>query len=448
MIKTPPAFIPDWVNKIEGNDKYWDLFRLVDEKGRYHHWDDLRHRIDDLDGQLAWSVIKSSRQPSRRFFRRFPVSTKDQIAYANIIPSISRRCSYVDRWCSGAAFNAMMSELSAMDYLIEDIIEEESIASSQLEGAATTRKVAKEMLQTKREPRSPDEKMIIGNYKMMTFVWENKGEDLDLDLLLSLHKIGTEGIEDDKYNPGKIRNTDDVVVEGRDGEVVHQPPLAEDLKQRLKALCKWANFNHTKTNTDDYIHPMVKAIILHFALGYEHPFYDGNGRVARALFYWQLFKCGYKSFRYISISKLLKTSPAQYGKSYLYTETDDHDLTYFIDYQCNIIERAVSNFVKFVQKTISARQQFDYWMYESGLYKALNERQKMILRNLGEGHRNLFTAKNLEQQFDISNNTARADLEKLAELNFLSKRRLGRTIDYIGLTGYENVRKAWDKLNS
>jgi len=447
MIKTPPKFNPDWINQIDDISEYWDLFKLVDEKGRYLHWDELRHRIGELNGDLAWSVVKSSRQPSRQFFLSLPKSIDKKRAYANIIPSINRRCSYIDRWCSSAAYSSMMSELSAIDYLVEDIIEEESIASSQLEGAATTRTVAKEMLKTKREPRSPDEKMILGNYKMMSFVWENRNETLDTNLLLTLHRIGTEGIEDEKYHPGKIRTTDDVVVEGRDGEVLHQPPNAAELKTRIKTICKWANFNHTKTNTDKYIHPLVKAVLLHFSIGYEHPFYDGNGRVARALFYWQLFKSGYKSFRYISISKLLKKAPVQYGKSYLYTESDDHDLTYFIDYQCQTIERAVTDFVKYVQKTISARQQFDYWIYESRLSATLNERQRGILRQLGEGHRNLFTAKELQGQFNISNNTSRADLEKLVQLNFLSKRKIGRETDYIGITGYENIRKTWDKLS-
>lgn len=93
----------------------------------------------------------------------------------------------------------------------------------------------------------------------------------------------------------------------------------------------------------------MKAIILHFMLGYEHPFRDGNGRTARALFYWFMLKSGYWPFEYISISTLLKEAPMQYGRSYVYTETDAFDLTYFVIYQLRVIERAMQAFMTYFE---------------------------------------------------------------------------------------------------
>ena len=46
-----------------------------------------------------------------------------------------------------------------------------------------------------------------------------------------------------------------------------------------------------------------------FAIGYEHPFLDGNSRIARAVFYWQMFRHGFAAFRYIAISALLRAAP-------------------------------------------------------------------------------------------------------------------------------------------
>lgn len=83
---------------------------------------------------------------------------------------------------------------------------------------------------------------------------------------------------------------------------------------------------------------------LHFAMGYEHPFRDGNGRVARVLFYWFMFKHEFAAFRYIAISLLLRNAPVKYGRSYLHTEADELDLTYFIEFQCAVILRAVVGF--------------------------------------------------------------------------------------------------------
>ena len=63
-------------------------------------------------------------------------------------------------------------------------------------------------------------------------------------------------------------------------------------------------------------------------MGYEHPFRDGNGRVARALFYWFMLKSEYTLFKFVSISKLLKEKPKEYGMSYMYTEKDSNDLMF------------------------------------------------------------------------------------------------------------------------
>ena len=87
-------------------------------------------------------------------------------------------------------------------------------------------------------------------------------------------------------------------------------------------------------------HHHIRAIILHFWLAYGHPFVDGNGRTARALFYWAMLHEGYWLFEFISISNILRKAPAQYGLSFLYSETDDNDLTYFIVAQTKVIRRA------------------------------------------------------------------------------------------------------------
>ena len=45
-----------------------------------------------------------------------------------------------------------------------------------------------------------------------------------------------------------------------------------------------ANFAFANAQSSPFVHPVVKAMALHFAIGFIHPFVDGNGRTARALF--------------------------------------------------------------------------------------------------------------------------------------------------------------------
>jgi len=114
---------------------------------------------------------------------------------------------------------------------------------------------------------------------------------------------------------------------------------------RLNDTCKFAN---AKTLNGQFLHPIIKAIVLHFWLAYDHPFEDGNGRTARALFYWSMLSSGYWLFEYVSISTILKTAYAQYAGSYLYTESDENDATYFIVCQLEVMVRAIDKFEKYI----------------------------------------------------------------------------------------------------
>ena len=116
-------------------------------------------------------------------------------------------------------------------------------------------------------------------------------------------------------------------------------------RPRRRNLAAFAN-----TNANPFIHPVIKAIALHFAIGFVHPFVDGNGRTARAIFYWYMLKEGYAAFEYLPISRILIRAPMNYARAYLYTETDDGDLTYFNHYQLQAILRAISSLHEYFER--------------------------------------------------------------------------------------------------
>ena len=215
-------------------------------------------------------------------------------------------------------------------YLVKNLMLEEAITSSQLEGASTTRKVAKEMLTKRLPPQDKSQQMIFKNYILMQKTFGNRDVDLSIEVILELHEIATyEAIENQAVS-GEIRKDNNVVVADFYGEQAFHPPNWETIPARLHKLCEFANANHDASNSNNFIHPIIKAIILHFMLGYIYPFGDGNGRTARALFYWSMLRAGYWLFEYISISKLIKEKRGAYDKAFLYSETDEFDLTYFL----------------------------------------------------------------------------------------------------------------------
>ena len=448
MIKRPPVkaeLANPWASLSSDQlPPYIPFAAPVDARGRYLPYDEFRHRVPkDLSVDIAWFFTKEARAHAKQsLFGQVDPKRKGTYITTNLM---QKTATIVDQSTTSAALewaNKKVGEGLNIAYMLEDLIEDEAISSSQLEGAATTTLVAKEMIKRKREPRSMDERMIIGNFKMMHFVWDKRLLPLTADLIKELHAIGVGGIDDGKYTPGIFRLTDNVVVEDSDGNIVHQPPPATGLDERLQSLCNWVNTDHDDIESQSYIHSLVKAICIHFAIGYEHPFNDGNGRVARALFYWFMFKKDYGAFRYISISNLLKEAATQYGKSYLYTETDEMDMTYFIDYQCSVIMRAVAAFKNHCQKTVESIESFDTWLFNSGVYGKLSGKQRIVFQVAKSSPNTIFTARYVEEKLHCSYNTAATVLNGLVELNLFDKHKDGKEWIY-SLRDKQDIQKNW-----
>jgi Fic family protein len=420
---------------------YREFMKPIDEKGRYLHWDELRHRIGkDVKPDIAWWFVKTARKSGGKNlpFR----DKKGRQAYLFITDFMQRVCSQVDRLTSSAAEKEMMQGLDGRDYFIKELFGEESISSSQLEGAATTTRIAKEMLQVQRQPRNTSEKMIFGNYKMMQFVAAHADEKLSIELIKKIHTVGVSGISDEEYQPGSFRDNDKVVVEDTEtGDTIHEPPSHTEIDGLSQTLCDWANEPHEKNLTGSYLHPLVKACVLHFMIGYIHPFSDGNGRTARALFYWYMLKCGYSAFKHISISRLLKNAPTAYVKSYIYTETDEFDFTYFVSYQCNIISKAVEAYVEYIKQVIKTRAELMQWLWEGGVSQKLNARQREIMTVAVSDPGRLFTISEAITNLGVSYNTARKDFNELVELGLLKSHKDGRETVFISPKNIKQAKK-------
>ncbi len=432
-IKPPPPADLDAVRHIaatcpEKLDDYLRFFHPTDQEGRYLPFDELRHRIaPQMDHRLVWSMVKLARE--RQSIHLMDLGSPATPCQFVLTRLIQKAISETDRNATTASLEWMGSKIgekARMEFLLADLIEDESISSSQLEGAATTTGVAKDLLKRQRKPRNADEKMIVGNFKMMKFAWEQRGRPLSIELIREMHNVGVEGIDDDAYSPGHFRITDDVHVIDASGNIVHSPPPADRLANRITAIADWINHSHDDLSGQLYIHPLIKAMTLHFCIGFEHPFRDGNGRVARALFYWYLFKHDFAAFRYIAISVLLKKAPVKYGKSYLYTETDGMDLTYFLEYQSGVIIRAIDRFQQSYRSAAQEIEQFNRWLWESGLYNKLSDRQRAVFQVAKGGSVLGFTIRSVERNLGCSYNTAAAVLNGLVDMKLFVKVRKGR----------------------
>ncbi len=314
---------------------------------------------------------------------------------------------------------------------------EEAITSSQLEGAATTRDVAKKMLAEGRKPRDHSERMIVNNYVTMRRIMELKDKPLTPEMVFEVHREISEGALDTADGAGRFRRAEeDIKVSDEiEGTVFHTPPPAAELPARLQAMCDFAN---AKT-PEFFVHPVIRGIILHFWLAYDHPFVDGNGRTARALFYWQMLHSGYWLFEFISISQFLRKAPVQYGTAFLHTETDENDLTYFIIHQAEIIRRALKELHDYVaRKSSETRACLDALQK----HPDINHRQQAVISHALRHPNFTYNIAGHGTRQAVSYATARADLMGLADMGFLEQRKVSRTFVFVAPKDLESRLRA------
>ena len=409
MPKSPPSVEKVLENRYNPNVDLEVYFEAASKyNSDYSHWDKVIYRTKDgLDPELVWAIMKMIRKNNYRYVRLNGLEIK-----YSVVESFQKTIHEIDMMAPvGFMSRVQFSEKEMRRYSVSSVMEE-SIASSQIEGAATTRQVAKRMLRENRRPKNESERMIVNNYSAMILIKNLKDEKLTPEMILRIHKeITRDTLEDPRYE-GKYRNTDDVVVSDKyTGDVYHTPMVSENVPHTIDMLCDYVNDDKVFT------HPLIKGIIIHYLIGFIHPFTDGNGRLARSLFYWYLLKKGYWIVEYLSISKVIKENKSKYDWSYLLSETDDNDVTYFIKFNLDKVEEALNDFMEYV--TTKRKEQYEF---ESKISKNkdLPMRQQMIIKDAmmsGE----MISIQEISSRYQVTYQTARTDIMHLEELGLIKK---------------------------
>lgn len=402
----------------------------AEQDGRYLHWEELRHRAapDGIRPELWWSAIRSTRAQLAR-----PLQLNDSGGqpFTFAMTNTAQRLTHeVDRDASGhISLPEDIADPATRDSYIVSSLIEEAFRSSQLEGASTTREVAKEMIRTQRTPRTESEHMIFNNFYAMEWVREHRSEKLTRELVLELHRIVTRNtLPEDQA--GQFRATDDVrVIDVASGDVVHVPPPAAQLSQRLDAMCQLAN----GTSRDEpFIHPVARAILLHFWLAYDHPFVDGNGRTARALFYWSMLHQGYWLTEFLSISRVINQARGRYDRAFQFAESDHNDATYFLLHQLQVLRTAIDDLHAYLKRKARDVRELADKLHDRG---DLNHRQIAVLDHALRHPDEQLTIEGHRTMHRVVYQTARTDLLALVERGFLQQHKLGKKLFFTPVTG-------------
>lgn len=429
-IPASPPSVPEVIEKLSFH-QFGKVFSGIGQpQPRYFHWDELRRRPapEGIDHEQWWVRTKIARQGQ---YKQLPLLDKKGAPFVMASPeSLLIDLHHIDRDAAGkiAAPGEVTGEHRDR-FLLHSMIEE-SITSSQLEGASTTRRVAEKMLREGRRPRDTSERMIFNNFRAMDWIREMRHEPITPERILELHRLLTEDTFENPADAGRLRLADDVfVIDPRDNTELHAPPAWQELPERLGRLCAFANMSESDT---PFVHPVARAILLHFMIGYDHPFADGNGRTARALFYWAMARSGYWLVEFLSISQFLRKAPGQYVRAYLHTETDDNDTTYFLLHQTQIIRRAITALYDYLRQTAEAQRQTEGLLAASAtLRTSLNHRQKVLLAHALKHPGDEYRVDSHQKTHGVVYQTARTDLIELEALGLLTKEKHGRAFVFL-----------------
>ena len=291
------------------------------------------------------------------------------------------------------------------------------------------------MLRSERKPKSKSEQMIMNNYQTIKRIGELRGTVLTPSIILEIHKLITNDTLDNKDDEGRFRTNNEInVVDGVTGEPVYIPPDYRNIDSLIEHFCAFAN----EKNDDNFIHPIIRASILHFLIGYIHPFVDGNGRTARAIFYLYLLNQDYWLIEYLSISRLIIKSKAQYANAYLFTELDENDLTYFIKYHLQTIDLAFSSLKDYIGRKLREKTQ----IFNYRKIKGLNDRQLHLLRLFHDDSERVLSIKEVQNRYGVVYQTARTDLIALENLGLIKSTTSGKKkLIFVRTNDFENVLK-------
>ena len=414
MIEQPPKYIAATksVSEVLTLESMEEIRKFQEE---YPYWSKVKYKkLKGFDTpEDVWSALKQLRLSSQ-----ITVDPNYRIHFS-LTNSMARLCHNFDMQFGGSwGSESLIPHDSRKIYLMNSVIDE-AISSSQMEGASTTRKVAKEMLRNKVTPKDKSQWMIYNNYQTIQFLSENLGQAMTPEFLIHIHSLMTYNTMDNPEDAGRFRQNDNVVVANAvTNEIVHIPPSFTEIPAAIDWFCQFANSNDLTI----FIHPIIKGAILHYFISFLHPFVDGNGRTARAIFYWYLLKEGYWLTKYLSISRIIYKSKALYEKTFLQSEADNNDIGYFITYHLIALEKAFDELKAYIERK-TAQKKDEVQLLKIG---GISKRQASILHLFIKDPDLIVTAKDIAGRMLISQPTAKKDLSELVQSGLLTEIKLNK----------------------
>lgn len=298
--------------------------------------------------------------------------------------------------------------------------EDEIIATSAIESIDFSRDSVRRILKGM-APNDEQENRILGVKHGLEFIADTANKITEENLYkLYMMTVGDFLTGDDKLLDSNLYRHDTVYVVS--DRVEHSGLDHKKVPEFMKSLIAFIN-------VEDDINDLIKAAIIHFYIAYVHPYFDGNGRMARLVHLWFLIQKGYQSALFIPFSSQIEKSRKAYYDAFTAVEENKNysgiiDVTPFILYFINNVYNKINEGSAAVE-TLTA--------YEDAVKSGrVTEKEtklwKFVLSCYGTEE---FSTKRLEKDFgDAAYATIRGFVLKFEELGLLSSVKYGPRVKY------------------
>ncbi|MDD2402438.1 MAG: Fic family protein [Clostridia bacterium] len=299
-------------------------------------------------------------------------------------------------------------------------MESEIISTLAIERIESTRDSVRKLL-LGGAPTDENNKKAYGIKKGLDFISDTSNEISEENLhMLYMLSVGDYLSRDDAL-PKKSLYRDDVVYVVGDN-ITHEGLSWKKIPKYMDDLINYIN-------TNDDLDQVVKSIVIHYYFVYLHPYFDGNGRMARLLQLWYLVQMGYSQALFIPFSAFINESKGKYYKAFTKISGNRKvsgvlDITPFVLYFTEHV------FAKLGKKTIAIKVLSDIETLLSNGFVTVKEKELInyVLSTYGY---NEFSTKQLEKDFgNAAYATIRGFVIKFEEHGILAKVKYGQRVKY------------------
>jgi Fic family protein len=270
-------------------------------------------------------------------------------------------------------------------------------------------------------PADESENRIYGMKKGLEFISDSANAITEKNIhTLYDTAIGKYLPEDDKLQPGALYRQDSVYIVGQELEHTGLP------YDKLPGyMGKFITFINDESTMND----LLKAAVIHFYIAYLHPYFDGNGRIARLMHLWYLRRQGYSSALFIPFSSYIERSRKGYYNAYSLAEDNvkisgvldvTPFLVYFIENVYNRLDSALPQ--------ANTMETFSKALNDGNITEKEKNLWNFVLSAYGSSE---FSTKQLEHDFgNAAYATIRGFVLKFEELGLLAAQKYRNKVKY------------------